>query len=213
MSDALITVYTARRIHTMDPSLPEATALAVRGERIVEVGTLESLRPWLDSHEHVVDKRFADAVLLPGLVDPHVHPSSDFTTVGDIFSSVTNPDRKKPFDIRTVMRAVVDQDHSVLERWADMADADTSVVFDAHLAGIPVSVIGIESRAIPRKGWFPSDGPDQWTPIPSGAPENLQKLFTLLGGLRALRPPHLLRSPGGSPGTPGGPRGSPGEKL
>ncbi|MEC8998946.1 MAG: amidohydrolase family protein [Actinomycetota bacterium] len=75
MSDALITVYTARRIHTMDPSLPEATALAVRGERIVEVGTLESLRPWLDSHEHVVDKRFADAVLLPGLVDPHVHPS------------------------------------------------------------------------------------------------------------------------------------------
>ncbi|OZC95416.1 fused acetyl/propionyl-CoA carboxylase subunit alpha/methylmalonyl-CoA decarboxylase subunit alpha, partial [Rhodococcus sp. 06-235-1A] len=80
---------------------------------------------------------------------PHVHPSSDFTTVGDIFSSVTNPDRKKPFDIRTVMRAVVDQDHSVLERWADMADADTSVVFDAHLAGIPVSVIGIESRAIP----------------------------------------------------------------
>ncbi|WP_156520186.1 hypothetical protein, partial [Rhodococcus sp. EPR-157] len=68
---------------------------------------------------------------------PHIHPASDFTTVGDIFSSVTNPDRKKPFDIRTVMRAVVDQDHSVLERWADMADADTSVVFDAHLAGIP----------------------------------------------------------------------------
>jgi hypothetical protein len=29
---------------------------------------------------------------------------SDFTTVGDIFSSATNPDRKKPFDIRTLMR-------------------------------------------------------------------------------------------------------------
>jgi len=26
------------------------------------------------------------------------------------------------------MRSVVDQDHPVLERWADMADADTSVV-------------------------------------------------------------------------------------
>ena len=68
---------------------------------------------------------------------PHVHPSSDFTTVGDIFSTITNKDRKKPFDIRTVMRSVVDQDHAVLERWADMAVADTSVVFDAHLAGIP----------------------------------------------------------------------------
>ena len=36
-----------------------------------------------------------------------------------------NPERKKPFDIRTVMRAVTDQDHAVLERWAGMADADT----------------------------------------------------------------------------------------
>ena len=70
-----ITVYTARQIRTMDPSLPPATALAVRGDRIVEVGTLESLRPWLDLHEHEVDDRFADSVLLPGLIDPHVHPS------------------------------------------------------------------------------------------------------------------------------------------
>ena len=71
-----------------------------------------------------------------------------------------NNDRKKPFDIRTVMRSVVDQDHPVLERWPDMADADTAVVFDAHIAGIPVCVIGIESRAIPRNGWRPTDGPD-----------------------------------------------------
>ncbi len=69
-----ITVYTARQIRTMDPSLPTATAMAVRGDRIVEVGTLESLRPWLDAHEHVVDDRFADSALLPGLIDPHVHP-------------------------------------------------------------------------------------------------------------------------------------------
>ncbi|HAQ22659.1 MAG TPA: hydrolase [Acidimicrobiaceae bacterium] len=71
----LITVYPARRIHTMDPSLPEANAIAVRGDRIVEVGTLESLRPWLDAHEHHVDDQFAEAVILPGLIDPHVHPS------------------------------------------------------------------------------------------------------------------------------------------
>ena len=56
---------------------------------------------------------------------PHVHPASDFTTVGDIFSATANPERKKAFDIRTVMRAVSDQDHPVLERWAGMADADT----------------------------------------------------------------------------------------
>ena len=49
---------------------------------------------------------------------PHVHPASDFTSVGDIFSDELNRERKKPFDIRTVMHAVVDQDHTVLERWA-----------------------------------------------------------------------------------------------
>ena len=42
---------------------------------------------------------------------PHELAGSDFTAVGDIFSPATNPDRKKAFDIRTLMRAVADQDH------------------------------------------------------------------------------------------------------
>ncbi len=94
---------------------------------------------------------------------PHVHPDSPFTTVGEIFSSETNKDRKKPFDIRTVINAVADQDHETLERWAGMADADTSVVVDAHLGGYPVVIVGIESRNIPRRGFLPADGPDQFT--------------------------------------------------
>ena len=65
---------------------------------------------------------------------------------GEIFSAEHNPDRKKPFDIRTVMRALSDQDHPVLERWAGMADAETAVVLDVHLGGRPVCLIGIESR-------------------------------------------------------------------
>ncbi|MCD2104589.1 ATP-grasp domain-containing protein [Rhodococcus erythropolis] len=132
---------------------------------------------------------------------PHVHPSSDFTTVGEVFSSVTNPDRKKPFDIRTVMRAVVDQDHCVLERWADMADADTSVVFDAHLAGIPVSVIGIESRAIPRKGLLPADGPDQWT---SGTlfPSSSKKTARAINAASGSRPLVVLANLSGFDGSP-----------
>ena len=36
-----ITAFAARRVHTMDPSLPEATAVVVRNGRIVEVGDLE----------------------------------------------------------------------------------------------------------------------------------------------------------------------------
>src|SRR6185295_18689872 len=94
---------------------------------------------------------------------PHNAAGSDFTTVGDIFSPTANPDRKKPFDIRTLMRAVIDHDHAPLERWAEMQDAETAVVFEAHIAGYPVTVIGVESRPLPRYGVIPADGPDQWS--------------------------------------------------
>ena len=70
-----LTVYTARTIRTMNPSLPVATAVVVGDGRIVEVGTMESIRPWLDAHPHRVDETFADKVLMPGFIDPHLHPS------------------------------------------------------------------------------------------------------------------------------------------
>jgi acetyl/propionyl-CoA carboxylase alpha subunit/acetyl-CoA carboxylase carboxyltransferase component len=132
---------------------------------------------------------------------PHQHPSSEFTTVGDIFADATNKDRKKPFDIRTVIRAVVDQDHPVLERWADMADSDTSVVTDAHVGGIPVSVIGIESRVIPRKGWVPADGPDQWT---SGTlfPMSSKKTARAINAASGNRPLVVLANLSGFDGSP-----------
>ncbi len=94
---------------------------------------------------------------------PHTLAGSDFTTVGDIFSPATNADRKKAFDIRTLMRAVADQDHGILERWAGMADAETAVVFDARIGGIPVCLLGIESKTVPRRGVPPTDGPDVYT--------------------------------------------------
>ena len=70
-----ITVFTARKIRTMEPSLPEATAVAVRDGMIVEVGTLETLRPWLEAHPHTIDRQFEKHVLMPGFIDPHLHPS------------------------------------------------------------------------------------------------------------------------------------------
>ena len=74
MSDEL-TVFRARRVITMNPSWPDANAIAVRGDRIVEVGTMETLRPWLDAHPHRVDDTFVHKVIIPGLIDPHLHPS------------------------------------------------------------------------------------------------------------------------------------------
>jgi acetyl/propionyl-CoA carboxylase alpha subunit/acetyl-CoA carboxylase carboxyltransferase component len=132
---------------------------------------------------------------------PHDHPSSDFTTVGDIFSPTVNPERKKPFDIRTVMRAVTDQDHPVLERWADMADAETTVVQDAHLGGHPVTVLGVESRPMPRRGSFPADGPDQWT---AGTlfPRSSKKTARAINACSGNRPLVVLANLSGFDGSP-----------
>jgi predicted amidohydrolase YtcJ len=69
-----ITVYIAKKIITMDATQPTATAVAIRDNRILSVGSLADLQPWLDSYPYEINKQFADKVLMPGLIDPHVHP-------------------------------------------------------------------------------------------------------------------------------------------
>jgi predicted amidohydrolase YtcJ len=70
-----ITVYLAKTIRTMVKSMPVATAVAVREGKIIEVGSLETLQPWLQSHPHRIDNSFQDKVLMPGFIDPHLHPT------------------------------------------------------------------------------------------------------------------------------------------
>ncbi len=132
---------------------------------------------------------------------PHSHPDSPFTTVGEIFSEETNKDRKKPFDIRAVIAAVVDADHVTLERWAGMADAETSVVVDAHLGGHPVTVIGIESRSISRRGFLPTDGPDTFT---AGTlfPKSSKKTARAINAASGNRPLVVLANLSGFDGSP-----------
>ncbi|MFO1224781.1 MAG: amidohydrolase [Burkholderiaceae bacterium] len=71
---APLTIFTARRIHTMDESLPLATAVAVADGRIVAVGDLDAMAPWREGREVTLDRRFERQVLLPGLIDNHIHP-------------------------------------------------------------------------------------------------------------------------------------------
>lgn len=133
---------------------------------------------------------------------PHSHPAApDFVTVGDIFSAEKNPDRKKAFDIRTVMAALVDQDHPTLERWAGMADADTAVVQDAHIGGHSVALLGIESRPVPRHGFPPTDGPDTYT---AGTlfPRSSKKAARAINAASGNRPLVVLANLSGFDGSP-----------
>ncbi len=132
---------------------------------------------------------------------PHHAPKSRLARIGEIFSDATNPGRRAPFDIRSVMRATIDRDHPPLERWAAMRDAESAVVWDAHLGGWPVALLGIESRPIARRGEVPADGPAQWT---SGTlfPRSSKKIARAINSVAGRRPVVVLANLAGFDGSP-----------
>jgi acetyl-CoA carboxylase carboxyltransferase component len=134
-------------------------------------------------------------------LSPHDGGDSGLVLVGDVFGDQKNPGRKKPFEIRRVMAACADQDHPVLERWAGFRDAEIAVVWDAHLGGIPVCLLGFESRPLPRLGFAPTDGPDHWT---AGTlfPKSSKKIARALNAASGNRPVVILANLSGFDGSP-----------
>jgi len=122
-------------------------------------------------------------------------------TVGAIFSEQQNPGRKKPFDIRSVMRAVVDQDHQPLERWPEMRGAETAVVLDARIGGQSVSLLGFESHTVARRGLAPADGPERWS---AGTlfPRSSAKVARAINAASGCRPLVVLANLSGFDGSP-----------
>lgn len=68
-----LTVYVARKVITMDEAVPLALAVAVDEDgRIAAVGSLEEVKARSGSLR--IDRTFEDKVLVPGFIDPHLHP-------------------------------------------------------------------------------------------------------------------------------------------
>ena len=66
----MFTIYSAYKIITMNVRCPVARHVAVRDGWILGAGTLEELAGW---GPHEIDDRFADKVIMPGLVEGHCH--------------------------------------------------------------------------------------------------------------------------------------------
>ncbi len=66
----MTTIYTARKIITMNPARPVVTHVAVRDGRILGAGSLDELEGFGD---YTLDERFADKVIMPGMVEGHSH--------------------------------------------------------------------------------------------------------------------------------------------
>jgi len=69
-------IYPARRVITMNPAVPSGPALAVRGDRVLGVGSVGELQSW---GSHRLEERFSDHVLMPGFVEAHTHVMSGGT--------------------------------------------------------------------------------------------------------------------------------------
>jgi hypothetical protein len=84
---------------------------------------------------------------------------------------------------------------------AAMRDAEIAVVWDVHLGGRPLSLIGIESRPLRRRGVIPADGPEQWT---SGTlfPRSSKKIARAINAASGRRPLVVLANLAGFDGSP-----------
>jgi predicted amidohydrolase YtcJ len=134
------------RVRTMDSARREAEAVAVRGNRIVAVGTDAEIRRMAGARTRVVDAKGAS--VLPGFNDAHVH----FLSGGFQLSSVDLRDAPTPQEFAERIRRFADKlpkgrwvtggdwDH---ERWPEVngsAPLPTKELIDPFTSDRPVFV-------------------------------------------------------------------------
>ena len=96
-------------VFTMNPSMPTASALAVRGERIIAVGATEAIDGLRGKNTEVIDAR--GMTIVPGFIDCHLHPDGEtllyevlvgnpydveFVTIESIVAKLTERAAKTP---------------------------------------------------------------------------------------------------------------------
>jgi predicted amidohydrolase YtcJ len=108
-----VTIYPARKIVTMNPARPHATHVAIRDGVILGAGTAEELAGWGPA---ATDDRFAEKVLMPGLVEGHCHlmEGALWTKTYTGFFDRTDPDGRVHPGCRDV-DAVIDRLSAALD--------------------------------------------------------------------------------------------------
>lgn len=102
------TIFIAKKIITMERENPTAQAVAVQGKKIVAVGSLDQVKAALGGRPYKIDETFAEKVVMPGLIDQHLHPILGALTLaveviapeawpmpGRLFKAATTPDEYK----------------------------------------------------------------------------------------------------------------------
>jgi len=129
-------VFTAKRIRTMDAGRPLANAVAVKDGRIVSVGTLETMKRWLEREEHEIDTSFQDKVIFPGFIDPHTHLQASGVLMGMTYIGPLDQNGPNGFDEGLVSRAaVIEKLRQAVEQDPDSESPVLAWGFDPALHG------------------------------------------------------------------------------
>ena len=134
-----ITVFSAKKVITMDPNRPTATHVAVMGDRILAVGGADCADHWGDVNH---DESLSDFVLTPGFVEGHAHMMAgaiwDFAYAG--YHDRIDPDGKLwsgKGDLNTVI--------------GDLSDYEKTLPDDQPLVGWGLDPIFLKDERLSRK--------------------------------------------------------------
>lgn len=127
-----------------------------------------------------------------------------FERLGELFSEL-NKERKRPFSVRPIMEALLDQGAPVVERWGALHGAELAVVWLGRLAEHAVTLIGIDNQPVMRMS-SATEGSRQW----SGGtlyPQASRKVARAINASRGNQPVIVLANLSGFDGSPESLRG------
>jgi len=168
MEEAVI--YAAARVRTMDPARPLASAVAVRGGRILAVGDLAEVRREAGEGVQVVD--LGGATIVPGLVDAHVHTLSLGRALSTVDLSGARSAEEAAARVKAAPASSFEGDWLVGRGWDQNAWGGSFPdrrLLDAARPGTPVCLSRVDGHAV----WVSSEalrraGIDARTPDPHG---------------------------------------------
>jgi predicted amidohydrolase YtcJ len=95
------TIFTNGKIYTVDEDQPWAEAIAIKGGKIVAVGSADDVNDLAGDNTDVVD--LDGAFAMPGVQENHVHASSAGATIGNYTDKVSFSPDKTPEEIRELL--------------------------------------------------------------------------------------------------------------
>jgi predicted amidohydrolase YtcJ len=121
-----VTVYTARRVITMEDNAPGIDAVAVVGDRVLGAGPRAEIEARIGDQPYVIDDRFDGKVIIAGLIDQHVHPVLGALTITT--AAIAIEDWDLPTGLSEAARTPEDYIARLTAAEAALAEPDTPLI-------------------------------------------------------------------------------------